>query len=102
MKQEQILFGFWDGMPYGLTTDSYEDFEKIRNNIDKDAVIKHIEELDDAISSTMSTDKFTGEEFNAGLYEDGEFVFPVDFLRYYKTKDIGIPKEYEAYLKNIL
>ena len=34
--------------------------------------------------------------------EDGEFVFPVDFLRYYKTKDIGIPYEYEAYLKTIL
>ena len=50
----------------------------------------------------MSRDIFTGELFNAGFYEDGEYRFPVDFLRYYKTRDIGIPYEYEAYLKKIL
>ena len=45
---------------------------------------------------------FTGEAFNSGFYDDGEFKFPVDFLRYYKTRDIGIPYEYEEYLKKIL
>ena len=95
-------FGFWPGTPYGLPSDKYEDFLLFKNEIDKEAVIEYIESLDAAISSTMSRDIFTGEEFNAGIYKDGSFVFPVDFLRYYKTKDIGIPYEYEAYLKTVL
>lgn len=96
------LFGFWEGMPYGTPTDKFEDFEQFRNTIDKEKVIQHIESLDDWIASTMSTDVFTGEKFNAGFFEDGDFRFPVDFLRYYKTRDIGIPYEYEEYLKGIL
>jgi len=104
MKNENgwNLFGFWDGMPYGSRTDQYEDFEQFKNSIDKVKVIQHIESLDDWISSTLSTDMFTGEKFNAGFFEDGNFRFPVDFLRYYKTRDIGIPYEYEEYLKGIL
>lgn len=96
------LFGFWNGMPYGTTTDQYEDFQQFKNSIDKEKVIHHIESLDDWTSGTMSTDIFTGEKFNAGFFEDGDFRFPVDFLRYYKTKDIGIPLEYEEYLKTVI
>lgn len=95
-------FGFWEGMPYSNVTDEYEDFLSFKNDIDKDKVIKHIESLGDWLASEMCTDMFTGEEFNAGVYDDGPFTFPVDFLRYYKTQDIGIPYEYEAYLKTIL
>lgn len=104
MKNEngRKLFGFWDGMPYGSITDSYEDFESFKNTINKEKVINHIESLDDWITSEMSSDIFTGEKFNAGIYDDGDFTFPVDFLRYYKGKNIGIPPEYEAYLKSIL
>lgn len=102
IKNGLHLFGFWDGMPYGTPTDKYEDFTKFKNSIDKEKVIQHIESLDDWIASTMSTDVFTGEQFNAGYFEDGDFRFPVDFLRYYKAKDIGIPYEYEEYLKGIL
>ena len=36
-----------------------------------------------------------------GQYIDGDFRFPLDFLHYYKNYDIGIPYEYEAYLKEI-
>lgn len=95
-------FGFWVGMPYGKATDKYEDFEAFSNTISKEKVIEHIESLDDWLASEMSKDIFTGEKFNAGIYEDGDFVFPVDFLRYYKSKKIGIPLEYEAYLNTIL
>ena len=96
------LFGFWEGMPYGESTDRYEDFLRLKNSIDKVSVIRHIESLDDWLSSVMSTDLFSGESFHSGIYMDGVFTFPVDFLRYYKTRDIGIPYEYEAYLKKIL
>lgn len=98
------LFGYWAGMPYyevGVT-DSYEDFAKLHNTLSKDAVIRHLDSLNPWICSVRSTDIFTGEEFNSGFYEDGDFMFPVDFLRYYKIKDIGIPYEYEEYLKKLL
>ncbi len=100
------VFGYWKELPEetcdGLITDEYEDFTKFKNTIDKESVIKHIESLGAAICSIYTHDIFTGEEFNSGFYEDGEFHFPVDFLRYYKTRDIGIPYEYEEYLKTIL
>jgi hypothetical protein len=95
-------FGFWQNQPYKAVTDEYDDFIKFKNTIDKNAVIEHIESLGAWLGSTQSHDIFTGEEFNSGFYVDGDFQFPVDFLRYYKTKDIGIPYEYEEYLKGIL
>lgn len=95
-------FGFWKGMPYGDVTDSFEDFKSYQNVIPKDKVIRHIGSLDAGLSSMPSYDIFTGEEFNCGIYRDGEFTFPVDFFRYYKKCDIGIPPEYEAYLKELL
>ena len=61
-----------------------------------------MESLGEWLSSEISRDLFTGEQFHAGIYEDGGFVFPVDFLRYYKTRDIGIPYEYETYLKSVV
>ena len=97
----KYLFGFWDEV-YGEPTDNYEDFEQYKNTIDKEKVIRHMESLDDWLASAMVTDRFTGEKFNAGIIMDGDFTFSVDFLRYYKTKDIGIPYEYEEYLKKIL
>lgn len=42
-----------------------------------------------------------GEELTAGKCVDGEFVFPLDFLHYYKNYDIGIPYDYEEYLKSM-
>lgn len=97
----RYLFGFWDEV-YSTKTDKYEDFLQYNNTIDKAKVIQHIETLDDWLASAIVTDRFTGEKFNAGFYRDGDFTFSVDFLRYYKTKDIGIPYEYEEYLKQIL
>ncbi len=102
IENGKLTFGFWEGTPYGEPTDEYEDFLSLKNEINKEKVIKHIESLGDWLSSEMCTDMFTGEKFNAGVYHDGDFTFPVDFLRYYKTRDIGIPYEYEAYLKTIL
>lgn len=96
------LFGFFDGMPYGITTDRYEDLAGVKNSIRKEKVIKHIESLDVAVASVMSTDMFTGEEFNAAIYDDGAFRFPIDFARYYKAGKIGLPHEYEKYLTEIL
>lgn len=101
-QKSRKVFGVWKGMPYCEPTDSFEELSKIKNSIDKNKVINHIESLDEWISSEPSYDIFTGESFNGGLYDDGDFTFPIDFLRYYKKYDIGIPLEYEDYLKTIL
>ena len=45
---------------------------------------------------------FTGEKLSAGMFVDENFAFPFDFLHYYKNYDIGIPYDYEEYLKSIL
>ena len=94
-----MLFGFFRGMVYKHCDEEFEKYKEFRNSISKNAVIKHIESLDDAITSIHAKDIFTGEDLgNAGLYDDGPFRFPIDFLHYYKNHDIGIPDEYERYL----
>ena len=86
-------------MPYGEPTDSYEEFTQYKNSIDKAKAIEHMESLPEWVSSSRTYDMFTGEEFQSGIIMDRDFTFPLDFLRYYKKCDIGIPYEYEEYLK---
>lgn len=95
-------FGYFKWMPYEDCTEEFEDYKKFVNSIPKETVIKHIESLEEWHTSLPGRDFFTGERLHSGLYEDGEFVFPLDFLHYYKNYDIGIPYEYEEYLKGIL
>lgn len=98
-------FGFFKGMAYGKSycTEDFETYRSFRNILPKEAVIAHIETLSAAYTSLYVTDMFTGVELgNGGLYDDGEFIFPIDFLHYYKNYDIGIPPEYEQYLEAIL
>ena len=97
-----ILFGYIKGMPYERAVESFNHYAQLRNEIPKDKVISHIESLDPWATSLPSTDMFTGEKLQSGQYHDGEFRFPREFLHYYKNYDIGIPYDYEAYLKTIL
>ena len=97
-----IAFGFFEGMPYEDCEEKFENYRRIKNSISKEQVIEHIESLDKGLTSLDTKDLFTGEKLQAGIYLDGEFVFPLDFLHYYKKYDIGIPYEYETYLKTIL
>ena len=95
-------FGFFKGMPYEDSEESFDDYLRLNNRIPKKRVISHIESLDKGLTSLQTKDLFTGEPLQAGIYEDGDFVFPLDFLHYYKNYDIGIPYEYECYLQTIL
>lgn len=97
-----IAFGYFKGMPYEDSDESFDDYRKLNNSIPKNRVISHIESLDRGLTSLPTKDLFTGDPLQAGIYEDGDFVFPLEFLHYYKNYDIGIPYEYEAYLKTIL
>ena len=93
-------FGFFKGMNYGNCKDDFEDFKKFRNEIPKTEILKYIKNLPIAAVAPMSVeDIFDGQDIEqAGIIEDGDFTFPLEFIHYYEKYDIGIPKEYEDYI----
>ena len=96
----KITFGQFHGLPYGeISNEDFEKYRGYRNSISKANVIIHIESLSPYLNTLTSKELFTGEVLRSGIYEDGDFLFPLEFLHYYKNYDIGIPPEYEAYLK---
>lgn len=95
-----MYFGFFEGLPYKSATESFDSYRRMKNNIPKEKVIAHIETLDVWATSEPSYEIFTGEKMRAGLFEDGDFTFHYEFLHYYKNYDIGIPYDYEAYLRD--
>ena len=96
-----MLFGFFKGLPHTGSDEDFSKYRKYKNSIHREDVIAHIESLDAGLTSEPSIELFTQEEIRAGVFEDGNFVFPYEFLHYYKNYDIGIPYEYEEYLKSI-
>ncbi len=99
---DKVLFGFFQGLPYdGYCTEKFDDYKRLKNSIPKEAVLEHISSLEAGLTTLPSKDMFTGEKLHAGAFWDGNFVFPYEFLHYYKNYDIGIPYEYEEYLKSI-
>ena len=70
------------------------------NALSRDAIEAHILTLQ-AAYSPIGNARDTVMDIplkQTGLYDDGPFRFPIDFLRYYITFGIGIPPEYEQYL----
>ena len=101
------FFGYFEGLKYPISRDSeraekFEDYKHYKNSIPKEKIISHIESLSPALATMRSTDIFTGEDVTAGQYIDGDYMFPTDFLHYLKNYEIGVPYEYEEYLKKIL
>ncbi|MBR0318103.1 MAG: hypothetical protein IJQ86_02315 [Spirochaetia bacterium] len=114
MKEVKNLFGTDRSLLFGLFKgsalsdndqydDTFDDYKKFHNSIDKQVIIKHIEELPFFVLAPMlNHDIFNGAIIkDAGFYRDGDFLFPTDFLYYLKKYDIGIPYEYEEYLKSL-
>ena len=96
------FFGYFKGLPYERSNESFEDYKKLNNSISRADVIRHIESLEEWVTSLPSVELFTGESLQAGLYMDGDFRFPLEFLHYYKNYGIGIPYDYEEYVKGLL
>ena len=99
-------FGYFKNSRYNTVTDTVEEMKTYKNSIDRNKVIKHIETKATlwllASTECCGIDLFTGEYFEDGDYDDGDFSFTVEFFRYYKRGDVGLPYEYEEYLKKIL
>lgn len=96
-----LYFGFFKGMQYGKCNENFETYKNIKNQLNKTEILKYIKSLPVAAVAPLSvSDIFTGQPLEqAGLIEDGDFSFPTDFIHYYSEYDIGIPHEYEMYLK---
>ena len=94
-------FGYFTGLSYEDSNENFDDYKKFNNSIPKEKVIEHIKSLEFGLTSLPSSDFFTGEKLHAGIFRDGDFIFPYEFLHYYENYDIGIPPEYEEYLKSI-
>ena len=95
-------FGYFKGMPYEDSNESFEEYRKLKNSIPKEKVIEHIGTLELGLTTLPSYEMFTGKKLHAGAFWDGDFVFPYEFLHYYKNYDIGIPYDYEAYLRDVV
>ena len=97
-------FGRFKGMPHEGCTENFEDYKKFKNTIPKEKVIAYLEsdKVEKCYGFMVSRDMFTGEKIECGLLEDAEYIIPMEFLHYYKNYDIGIPYEYEEYLKGII
>lgn len=105
-----FLFGFFENSEQAFESEedkhlneSFESFQNYRNTISKEKIIDHISSLEPyCLRAGTSVDRFTNMRIKeAGYYKDSEFVFPVEFLHYYENYDIGIPYEYEDYLKTL-
>ncbi|MBR3170603.1 MAG: hypothetical protein IKF22_05020 [Lachnospiraceae bacterium] len=95
-------FGFFKGLPYGNCIESFDDYSRTDCILSRDIVNHHFDSLNAAYTSAPTSDLFTGEPFLGGLYDDGDFLFTIDFVRYFKQGKVDIPKEYEDYMINEL
>ena len=93
--------GFALSLKYGNCEDNFDDYKKTINNIPKVDVLNYIKGLPITAVVPMSVeDIFDNEKIEqAGIIEDGDFTFPLDFIHYYGKYDIGIPLEYENYIR---
>ena len=84
--------------------DDFEDFKQFKNTISKKAVKEHFKTIKDrgiSLGLNHYTNIINGHDVfrRVGTYQDGKFCFPADFIYYYSNYRIGIPYEYEKYLK---
>ena len=96
-----FFFGFFKGLPYGKNcSENLEEYKTFSNKLDRKQIIDHIAGLEPGLCPLCNPyDSFTEEELSmAGIYADGPFRFPIDFIRYLNRFEIGIPPEYEQYL----
>lgn len=92
-------FGFFKGFPHEGCTEDIRSYFKYKNKIQKSDMLAHLKQVEFGLTSAPSFDLITGEEIRAGMCWDGEFTFPYEFIHHYEKYDIGIPPEYEVYLK---
>jgi hypothetical protein len=101
-SEKMRYFGFFKGMNYDENNEKFEDYKKFHNLLEKETILKHLKSLPiDCYGMFETKDIFTGEILEpCALICDGDFTFPYDFIQYFEKYDIGIPEEYETYIRN--
>lgn len=106
-----MAFGFFEGNLFKRVTDSIHDMISIKNELPKKAIIDYIESRTDQLGySTMcySNDQFVDViskdmlPYQPGIYTIDRFVFPVEFPYYMEKYGVGVPKEFEEFVKKEL
>lgn len=91
-------------MSFGIINEkSIDEYRNYKNKISKDKILSYLKNLEPiAACPAYEFDIFNESKQIpvVGLMKDGDFLFPAEFIYYYETYDIGIPLDYEEYLKN--
>lgn len=116
--ENKYYFGWFKKVNYNRVSDDkgiprqdeewYDDFEtykQFKNTISKKAVKEYFKSIGNKRGIMLTLDHYTNIITGHNVfrtmadYEDGDFRFPADFTYYYSNYRIGIPYEYEKYLK---
>ncbi len=87
--------------------DSIENYKNIKNKLDKKVILNYLTDYIEnsgnvGYASWDIKDIYTGERIQRMYIRDGDFSFTGEFWHHYKNYDIGIPLEYEEYIKKKL
>lgn len=83
-------------MPYGhdLCDESFSDYPIVESDYEKKKILEHIKSIASALTSEPTYSLLDGEKLRAGMYVDGQYCFPTDFLHYHSAGVAGFPSEY--------
>ena len=96
------FFGFFTGMPYGhgLCDETFSDYPIVETEYEKSKIVEHISSIFPAVTSEPTYSLIDGTALQAGMYEDGQYCFPTDFLYYHSAGLVGFPAEYISDLRS--
>ena len=96
-------FGYLRGMPYGqdLCDETFDDYPIMETDEERPKLLLHLKQLTPALTSEPTYDLVTGKPLQGGMYEDGIYGFPTDFVHYYMRGIVGFPVEYMDYLRDM-
>ena len=94
------LFGFYLRSCYepNLCVEEIENERVKQDSVARELFERRLPSLEFWCATTQAKDIYTGETFQAGIYEDGPFTFTMDFVRYYNRELTELPEEYKEYL----
>ena len=104
----QKLFGMFEGSDMSFKDDfsylneKFEEYKELKNELPKDKILSYMKKLTPCCLAPMINHDIFSKKIipNPGFFEDGDFIFPTDFLYYFENYEIGIPYEYESFLKD--
>mgnify|MGYP007069956397 CR=1 FL=1 len=87
---------------FSYLNEKFEEYKELKNELPKDKILSYMKKLTPCCLAPMINHDIFSKKIipNPGFFEDGDFIFPTDFLYYFENYEIGIPYEYESFLKD--